>query len=48
MGGGLGDLLIWNSVLGSLAGQVKAVAVLQSVHGLGAFIREQRHKWTVR
>ena len=47
MGGGLGGLLIWNSVLGPLAGRVKAVAVLQSVHSLEAFIREQRHKWMV-
>lgn len=48
MGGGLGDLLIGNSVLGPLAGRVKAVAVLQSVHSLEAFIREQRHKWMAR
>jgi dipeptidyl aminopeptidase/acylaminoacyl peptidase len=47
MGGGLGGLLIWNSVLGPLAGRVRAVAALQSVNSLEAFIREQRHKWMV-
>jgi dipeptidyl aminopeptidase/acylaminoacyl peptidase len=47
MGGGLGGALIWNSVLGPLAGRVKAVAVLQSVASLEAFIRAQRHKWMV-
>ncbi|RPJ36578.1 MAG: hypothetical protein EHM35_07910 [Planctomycetaceae bacterium] len=47
MGGGMGGALIWNSVLGPLAGKVKAVAVLQSVASLEAFIRAQRHKWMV-
>ncbi len=47
MGGGLGGALIWNSVLGPLAGRVKAVAALQSVASLEAFIRAQRHKWMV-
>ena len=44
MGGGLGGALVWNSVLGPMAGRVKAVAVLQGVASLEAFIRAQRHK----
>jgi hypothetical protein len=44
MGGGLGGALIWNSVLGPLAGRVKAVAVMQSVANLEAVIREHRFK----
>jgi acetyl esterase/lipase len=45
MGGGLGGLLVWNSVLGPLSGRVKAVAVLQSVTSLEAAIRAQTYKW---
>jgi len=44
MGGGLGGALIWNSVLGPLAGKVKAVAVMQAVASLEAVIREQKFK----
>ncbi len=44
MGGGLGGALIWNSVLGPLAGKVKAVAVMQAVVNLEAVIREQKFK----
>ncbi|MFC2023605.1 alpha/beta hydrolase family protein [Chloroflexota bacterium] len=45
MGGGMGGALVWNSVLGPLAARVKAVAVLQSVASLEAFIRAHKHKW---
>jgi len=44
MGGGLGGALVWNSVLGPLAGRVKAVAVMQAVASLEAVIREQKFK----
>jgi len=44
MGGGLGGALIWNSVLGPLAGMVKAVAVMQAVASLEAVIREHKFK----
>ena len=44
MGGGLGGALIWNFVLGPLAGRVKAVAVMQAVASLEAVIREHRFK----
>jgi dienelactone hydrolase len=44
MGGGLGGALIWNSVLGPLAGRVKAVVVMQAVACLEAVIREQKFK----
>ena len=44
MGGGLGGALIWNSVLGPLAGKVKAAAVMQAVVNLTAVIREQKFK----
>jgi hypothetical protein len=44
MGGGLGGALIWNSVLGPLAGKVKAAAVMQPVANLTVVIREQKFK----
>jgi len=44
MGGGLGGALVWNSVLGPLAGRVKAVAVMQSVAHLTAVIREKKFR----
>jgi dipeptidyl aminopeptidase/acylaminoacyl peptidase len=44
MGGGLGGALIWNSVLGPLAGRTKAVVVMQAVANLSAVIREQKFK----
>jgi len=44
MGGGLGGALVWNSVLGPLAGRVKAVAVMQAVASLKAVIREHKFK----
>jgi dipeptidyl aminopeptidase/acylaminoacyl peptidase len=44
MGGGLGGALIWNSVLGPLAGKTKAVVVMQAVANLSAVIREQKFK----
>jgi len=44
MGGGLGGALIWNSVLGPLAGRVKAVAVMQAVASLASVIREHKFK----
>jgi len=44
MGGGLGGALIWNSVLGPLAGRVRAVAVMQAVASLEAVIREHKFK----
>jgi acetyl esterase/lipase len=44
MGGGLGGALIWNSVLGPLAGRVKAVAVMQAVVSLEATVRERKFK----
>jgi dipeptidyl aminopeptidase/acylaminoacyl peptidase len=43
-GGGLGGVLIWNSVLAGLNSKVKAVAVLQSVASIEATIREQKFK----
>jgi hypothetical protein len=45
-GGGLGGVLIWNSVLAGLNSKVKAVAVLQSVASIEATIREQKFKGT--
>ena len=44
MGGGLGGALIWNSVLGPLAGRTRAVVVMQAVANLSAVIREQKFK----
>lgn len=44
MGGGLGGALVWNSVLGPLAGKTKAVVVMQAVANLSAVIREQKFK----
>ena len=44
MGGGLGGAIIWNSVLGPLAGKAKAVAVMQAVAHLTAVIREGKFK----
>ena len=44
MGGGLGGALVWNSVVGPLAGKVKAAAVMQAVANLTAVIREQKFK----
>lgn len=44
MGGGLGGALIWNSILGPLAGKVKAVSVMQAVVSLEAVIREHKFK----
>jgi acetyl esterase/lipase len=44
MGGGLGGALIWNSVLGPLAGKTRAVVVMQAVANLSAVIREQKFK----
>jgi dipeptidyl aminopeptidase/acylaminoacyl peptidase len=44
MGGGLGGALVWNSVLGPLAGKVKAAAVMQAVANLTAVILEQKFK----
>ncbi|MGD2200003.1 MAG: prolyl oligopeptidase family serine peptidase [Candidatus Bathyarchaeota archaeon] len=44
MGGGLGGALIWNSLLGPLAGRVRAVVVMQAVAHLTAVIREGKFK----
>ncbi len=44
MGGGLGGALVWNSVLGPLAGLVKAAVVMQAVASLEAVIREKKFK----
>jgi acetyl esterase/lipase len=44
MGGGLGGALIWNSVLGPMAGKIKAVAVMQAVANLSAVIKEHKFK----
>ena len=44
MGGGLGGALIWNSILGPLAGRVKSVVVMQAVASLASVIREHRFK----
>jgi len=44
MGGGLGGALVWNSVLESFAGKVRAVVVMQAVANLTAVIREQKFK----
>jgi acetyl esterase/lipase len=44
MGGGLGGAIIWNSVLGPLAGKVRAVVVMQAVAHLTAVIREGKFK----
>ncbi|MFQ6053589.1 MAG: alpha/beta hydrolase family protein, partial [Candidatus Bathyarchaeia archaeon] len=44
VGGGLGGVLVWNSVLGPLSGRVRAVAVMQAVASLEAVIREHKFK----
>ena len=44
MGGGLGGTLVWNSVLGPLAGRAKLTAVLQAVANLDATIREKKFR----
>jgi acetyl esterase/lipase len=44
MGGGLGGAIIWNSVLGPLAGKIKAVVVMQAVAHLTAVIHEGKFK----
>lgn len=44
MAGGLGGALVWNSVLGPLAGHVRAVVVMQAVGSLAAVIREHKFK----
>jgi acetyl esterase/lipase len=44
MGGGLGGTLVWNSVLGPLAGRAKLVAVLQAVANLDAVIKEKKFR----
>ncbi|UCH56857.1 MAG: prolyl oligopeptidase family serine peptidase [Candidatus Bathyarchaeota archaeon] len=44
MGGGLGGVLVWNSVLGPLAGKIRAVVVMQAVASLEAVIREGKFK----
>jgi hypothetical protein len=44
LGGGLGGALVWNSVLGPMAGKVKIAAVMQAVSNLSAVIREQKFK----
>jgi len=44
LGGGLGGVLVWNTVLGPLAGKVKAAAVLQAVASLGDIIRYRKFK----
>jgi acetyl esterase/lipase len=44
MGGGLGGLLLWNSVLGSMAGRVKAVLIMQANSSLECTIREHKFK----
>ena len=44
MGGGLGGLLIWNSVLGPMRGRVKQVAVMQAVSSIESIIRDHKFK----
>jgi dipeptidyl aminopeptidase/acylaminoacyl peptidase len=44
MGGGLGGTLVWNSVIGPLAGRVKLAAVLQAVANLEATIKEKKFR----
>ncbi|MCJ7506134.1 prolyl oligopeptidase family serine peptidase [Candidatus Bathyarchaeota archaeon] len=44
MGGGLGGALVWNSVLGPMAGLVKVVVVMQAVASLESVIREHKFK----
>jgi dipeptidyl aminopeptidase/acylaminoacyl peptidase len=44
MGGGLGGTLVWNSVLGPLAGRAKLAAVLQAVANLDATIKEKKFR----
>jgi dipeptidyl aminopeptidase/acylaminoacyl peptidase len=44
MGGGLGGVLIWNSVLGAMAGCIKAVQVMQAKCSLECTVRQQRSK----
>ena len=42
MGGGLGGLLIWNSVLGPMRGRVKQAAVMQAVSSIESIIRDHK------
>jgi hypothetical protein len=44
MGGGLGGLIIWNSVLGPMKGKIKAVAVMQAVASHEAIVRDHKFK----
>jgi len=44
MGGGLGGALVWNSVLGPLAGSVKCVVVMQAASSLEGVIRERKFR----
>jgi len=44
MGGGLGGLLIWNSVLGPMMGRVKQVAVMQAVSSMESIVRDHKFK----
>jgi len=44
MGGGLGGLLLWNSVLGVMAGRVQAALVMQANSSLECTIREHKFK----
>jgi dipeptidyl aminopeptidase/acylaminoacyl peptidase len=44
MGGGLGGTLVWNSILGPLAGRVKLAAVIQAVANLDATIKEKKFR----
>jgi len=44
MGGGLGGALVWNSILGPLAGRPKLVAVLQACANLHATIKEKKFR----
>lgn len=44
MGGGLGGLLIWNSVLGPMMGRVKQAAVMQAVSSIESIIRDHKFK----
>ena len=44
MGGGLGGLLIWNSVLGPMTGRVKQAAVMQAVSSIESIIRDHKFK----
>ncbi len=44
LGGGLGGVLVWNTVLGPLAAKVKAAAVLQAVASLEDIMRNSQFK----